>query len=65
MKNLLLFVCDEQGQDLIEYALLGCFVSLAAAAGAQLLGTSLNGWYTGISGTVNNMPIAPGGGAAE
>ena len=30
---------DEEGQDLIEYALLATFVSLVAIAGATLLGT--------------------------
>ena len=39
------FVQDEQGQDLIEYALLATFVSLVAIAGATLLGTALNNWY--------------------
>ena len=32
---------DEEGQDLIEYALLATFVSLVAIAGATLLGTAL------------------------
>ena len=46
MKNLIArFVRDEQGQDLIEYALLGSFVSLAAYAAADALGKGLNGWY--------------------
>jgi pilus assembly protein Flp/PilA len=49
------FVREEQGQDLIEYALIATFVSLVAAAGATLLGTSLNGWYTAVSGKVDTM----------
>ena len=53
MKNLIArFVCDDQGQDLIEYALLGSFVSLAAIIGAQLLGTNLNAWYNATAGAV-------------
>lgn len=44
---------DEQGQDLIEYALLATFVSLVAIAGATLLGTALNNWYSTVSGNVN------------
>ena len=48
------FVRDEQGQDLIEYALLGSFVSLAAYAGANLLGGNLNTWYEGVAGTVED-----------
>ncbi len=43
---------DEQGQDLIEYALLATFVSLVAIAGATALGNSLNGWYNAVSGRV-------------
>ena len=45
-------VRDEQGQDLIEYALLATFVSLVAIAGATALGTALNNWYNTVSGRV-------------
>ena len=44
---------DEQGQDLIEYALLATFVSLVAIAGATALGTALNNWYTQVAGNVD------------
>ena len=44
---------DEEGQDLIEYALLATFVSLVAIAGASLLGTALNNWYGQVSNRVN------------
>jgi Flp pilus assembly pilin Flp len=43
---------EDAGQDLIEYALLGSFVSLVALTGATYLGGQLNLWYTGIGGTV-------------
>lgn len=61
MKNLIArFVREDAGQDLIEYALLGSFVSLVAIAGATYLGGQLNLWYTGIGGVVNtavgNLP---------
>ena len=60
MKNLFnRFVREDQGQDLIEYALLAAFVSLVAAAGATILGTGLNNWYTDIGGTVDGMKVAP------
>lgn len=60
MKNLLVrFVHEDEGQDLIEYALLGGFVSLVAATGAALVGTGLNTWYTGLGGTIGGMPITP------
>jgi pilus assembly protein Flp/PilA len=54
LKNLVAqFVKDDQGQDLIEYALLATFVSLVAIAGATLLGTALNNWYDAVSDRVD------------
>lgn len=53
MKNLIArFIREEEGQDLIEYALLASFVALAVIVGVGLLGTNLNTWYTNISGRV-------------
>ena len=55
MKNLIArFVREDAGQDLIEYALLGSFVSLAAYLGANYLGGQLNGWYSAVGSTVNS-----------
>jgi len=55
LKNFMLrLVRDEEGQDLIEYALLATFVSLVAIAGATLLGTALNSWYATVEGRVNS-----------
>jgi pilus assembly protein Flp/PilA len=54
-KLIVRFVREEAGQDLIEYALIATFVSLVAAAGATLLGTSLNNWYSAVSGSVDKM----------
>jgi len=51
-------VRDEEGQDLIEYALLATFVALVAIAGAQLLGNSLNNWYTAVAGKVDSAAAA-------
>jgi pilus assembly protein Flp/PilA len=45
-------VRDEQGQDLIEYVLIGSFVSMGALAGATLLGGNLDNWYTAVAGWV-------------
>jgi Flp pilus assembly pilin Flp len=54
LKNLVgQLVRDEQGQDLIEYALLATFVSLLAIVGAGLLGTALNNWYGKVATNVN------------
>jgi Flp pilus assembly pilin Flp len=53
------FFRDDQGQDLIEYALLGAFVSLAAVAGATILGTGLNNWYTELGNAIDAMDSQP------
>jgi pilus assembly protein Flp/PilA len=54
LKNAILsLVRDEQGQDLIEYALLATFVSLVAIVGATALGTALNGWYDSVATEVD------------
>ena len=46
MKALLTrFVTEERGQDLIEYALLAGFLSLAATAAITSIGTELLGLY--------------------
>jgi len=49
---------DEDGQDLIEYALLATFVALVAIAGATLLGNALNNWFTNISTRVDSASSA-------
>ena len=51
---------DEEGQDLIEYALLATFVSLVAIAGATLLGTALNNWYSSVSDRVDSAASGAG-----
>jgi pilus assembly protein Flp/PilA len=56
MKRLIVrFVREDEGQDLIEYALLATFVSVAAAVGATAAGTQLNGWYNALASTVSGM----------
>jgi len=47
------FIADEQGQDIIEYALLGSFVAFGAYAGATYLGTKYSNWMTKIGDGVN------------
>ena len=48
-------VRDEQGQDLIEYVLIGSFVSIGALAGATLLGGNLDNWYEALAGWVQDQ----------
>jgi pilus assembly protein Flp/PilA len=53
MKNLFSrFVRDEQGQDLIEYALLASFVAIVAITGATILGNGLSTWFTNLGNTI-------------
>ena len=53
MKNLLLrFVRQDEGQDLIEYALLAAFISLATVLAIQQLGSAVNTVYTKVSSTL-------------
>ena len=60
MKKLIVrFVKEDEGQDLIEYALLAAFLSLAAATGAGIVGTSLDAWYQAVGGTISGMATAP------
>ena len=54
MRNLITrLVRDEEGQDLVEYALLIAFVSLAAIAGMQALGGGINEKFSQISQSLN------------
>ena len=49
MKKLLQFVREDEGQDLVEYALLITFIALACIVGMQQLGTAINQKYQSIS----------------
>jgi pilus assembly protein Flp/PilA len=54
MKALVLrLVRDDEGQDLIEYVLIGTLVSIAVVAGATALGTNLDTWYQNMANWVN------------
>ncbi len=53
MKNLFnRFVCEEQGQDLIEYALLAGLISLASVAAITELGTAIQGKFEEVGAEV-------------
>ena len=53
MKNLFnRFVCEEQGQDLIEYALLAGLISLASVAAITSLGGAIQGKFTAVGAAV-------------
>ena len=54
MKNLFVrFVREDEGQDLVEYALLITFIALACIIGMQNLGTAINSKYTAISASLD------------
>ena len=49
MKGLLVrFVRDEEGQDLVEYAMLLAFIALIAIAGVQFLGSTVNSFFSNV-----------------
>jgi len=63
MKSVLLrLVRNDEGQDLIEYVLIGTLVSIAVVLGATALGTQLDGWYSTLAGwagrRANNANLA-------
>jgi pilus assembly protein Flp/PilA len=47
------FVREEEGQDLIEYALLAGFISLTAVAAITAVGTQLNLLYDAVKTQVD------------
>jgi len=44
---------NDEGQDLIEYALLAAFIALAAVVAITQLGTAINNIYSRISSTID------------
>jgi Flp pilus assembly pilin Flp len=54
MKTLFVrFVRNDEGQDLIEYAMLGTVIALTVYAGASTMATSLKGWYEALGTKVD------------
>ncbi len=49
------FVREESGQDLIEYLLLATLIAIVVVAGATLLGTNLNTWYSKMGSWVTTQ----------
>ena len=57
MKNLLKrLVVEEQGQDVIEYALLAAAIGVVLIPTVPLIGTALNGVYGNINTQVRALP---------
>jgi pilus assembly protein Flp/PilA len=61
MKNVIdRFIRDDQGQDLIEYALLAGFISLVAVVAITNVGTGVNAVYTNMDSQVKAIPAGTG-----
>lgn len=59
MKNLFKrFVRDEEGQDIIEYALLAAFISIVAWAILVQIGTDVTAIYTATQGVTTAAAAA-------
>jgi pilus assembly protein Flp/PilA len=54
MKLFRRFVREDEGQDLVEYAMLIALIAVVCAAGVRVLGTALNTWYDTLS---TNIPL--------
>jgi Flp pilus assembly pilin Flp len=54
-------VREEDGQDLIEYAMLAGFISLIAITAITGIGSQVNSWYEGYANTVATIPGATSG----
>ncbi len=52
------FVREDEGQDLIEYAMLATLIAIAVAVGANAAGGSLNTWYNDLSGYIDGKAAA-------
>jgi pilus assembly protein Flp/PilA len=50
------FIHQESGQDLIEYALLAAFISVAAVAAITTIGTALNTSYNNVHAQIVAAP---------
>jgi pilus assembly protein Flp/PilA len=61
MKSLFVrFVREDQGQDLIEYALLAGFISLVAVVAITNVGTGVNAVYNNMDLQVKKIPTGTG-----
>ena len=53
MNQVIKFLKAEDGQDLIEYALLAALIALAAVVAMQATGTSVNSVFNSIKGKLD------------
>lgn len=56
MKNLLVrFVREDEGQDLVEYAMLVAFIAFIAIVGVTAFGGALNTWWGAVAVNVGGF----------
>jgi Flp pilus assembly pilin Flp len=53
------FVLEDDGQDLMEYALLTVFIGLAGLAALNAIGVSVGNWYDTSNTNVNGLWASP------
>ena len=59
MKNLIArFVREEEGQDIIEYALLAAFISISGYRSCSSIGTNVNTIYTVVNSATSSAQAA-------
>ena len=49
-------LADDEGQDLIEYALLAGLISLVAVTAILNVGTGVNGVWSGVDSSMGSIP---------
>lgn len=54
LSKLMVFLRNEEGQSLAEYALILVLVSIAAIAAMTVLGTDISSTFTSVSGTLQS-----------
>lgn len=53
MKNMIVrFIRDDEGQDLVEYAMLVALIAIVCVVGVGNFGTAVNTWFDGIAGQI-------------
>lgn len=60
MRMISRLLSDDEGQDLIEYALLTAFISLICVSLINTIGGTVNSWYVGYNTTISSIPGGSG-----
>jgi Flp pilus assembly pilin Flp len=60
MRMMTRFLTGDEGQDLIEYALLAGFISIICVTLISNIGGTVNSWYEGYNATIATIPGGSG-----